>query len=128
MSRSSVVLPHPEGPSSVNSSPSAISRCVRSTAMVAPNRLTTPCSEIFIRAGPLVGRLPDSLDVGPEARLEGLRALGRHALVVDVADLTVEVGPHAAGELHGQLRSRAGRALHLVLGRDGEQAGLHAYH
>src|SRR6476660_10496627 len=103
MRRSSVVLPHPDGPSSVNSSPAAMSRCVRSTAVMPPNRLTTSWSRIRIRGRSLVRRLPDRFDVGAESRLERLRALGGHALVVDVGDLSVEVGADAAGELHGQL-------------------------
>src|SRR5215470_10429988 len=37
--RSVVVLPHPEGPSSVKNSPSRISRFTRSTAATAPKRL-----------------------------------------------------------------------------------------
>src|SRR5438477_5567867 len=48
ISRSSVVLPQPDGPSSVNSSPSAISSEMRSTAVVLAKRLVTSLSAIFI--------------------------------------------------------------------------------
>src|SRR5512145_3030379 len=101
-SRSSVVLPHPEGPSSVNSSPSFTSSETPATAVTSPKRLTTSRSSIFT-----LGLLPGGLDVGAEPGLERLGALGRHRLVVDVGDLAVEVGAHAAGELHRHLGGRA---------------------
>src|SRR5882762_9283508 len=116
--RSSVVLPQPEGPSSVNSSPSPISSETRSTAVAAPNRLVTSRSAILIRSR----FLPDRFDVAVEPRLERLRALAGHGLVVDVRDVAVEVRADAAGELHRHLRRRTRRALHLVLRRDREQA------
>src|SRR5262245_45203863 len=81
-SRRSVVLPHPEGPSSVNSSPSPMTRSTRSTAVTAANRLTTPSTVIFTTRSLLFQLVPLGLDVGPELRLERLRALGRHVLVV----------------------------------------------
>src|SRR2546430_6324889 len=119
--RSSVVLPQPDGPSSVKSSPSPISSETRSTAVAAPNRLVTSRSAILIRSR----FLPDRFDVAVEPRLERLRALAGHGLVVDVRDVAVEVRADAAGELHRHLRRRAGRALHLVLRRDRKQAALH---
>src|SRR5438874_12934596 len=119
--RSSVVLPQPDGPSSVNSSPSPTSSETRSTAMAAPNRLVTSRSAILIRSR----FLPDRFDVAAEPRLERLRALGGHGLVVDVRHVAVEVRAEAAGELHRHLRRRARRALHLVPRRDREQAALH---
>src|SRR3989440_2263744 len=119
--RSSVVLPQPDGPSSVNSSPSPISSVTRSTAVAAPNRLVTSRSAILIRSR----FLPDRLDVAAEPRLERLRALGGHGLVVDVRHVAGEVRADAAGELHRHLRRRARRALHLVSRRDREQAALH---
>src|SRR5437773_7932253 len=146
ISRSSVVLPQPDGPSSVNSSPSAISREMRSTAVVLAKRLVTSLSAIFImaRGDPrrppsnspihvapdtvgvaLLWLLPGGLDVGAEFGLERFGALGGDGLVVDVRELAVEVGAHAAGELHGHLRRGAGRALHLVLRCDGEEPALH---
>src|SRR5437764_733441 len=162
ISRSSVVLPQPDGPSSVNSSPSAISSEMRSTAVVLAKRLVTSLSAIFncveggpstvpprtplfawrptpspspsnspIRVAPdtvgvaLLWLLPGGLDVGAEFGLERFGALGGDGLVVDVRELAVEVGAHATGELHGHLRRGAGRALHLVLRRDGEEPALH---
>src|SRR5947207_241981 len=119
--RSSVVLPQPDGPSSVNSSPSPISSETWSTAVAAPNRLVTSRSAILIRSR----FLPDRFDVAAEPRLERLRALGGHGLVVDVRHVAVEVRAEAAGELHRHLRRRARRALHLVPRRDREQAALH---
>src|SRR4029450_13731735 len=116
------VLPQPDGPSRVKSSPSATSSSARSTAVTAPNRLTTPRIAIFTLT---LEPLPPGFDVGAELGLQRLRPLGRHRLVVDVGDLPVEVGADAAGELHCQLRGRAGRALHLVLGGDGEEPPLH---
>src|SRR5688572_25839903 len=122
--RSSVVLPQPDGPSSVNSSPSPMARSTRSTAAVAPKRLTSPSTAMSAmvsrRSFRLLEVVPPGLDVGAEARLERLGALGRHVLVVDVGDLLVEVRAHAAGELHGELRGGAGRALHLVPAPDRE--------
>src|SRR4030095_5693669 len=99
--RSSVVFPHPEGPSSVKSSPSAISRLTRSTALTVAKRFSTARRLMFTRAS---GLLPHRLDVGAELRLQRLRALDGDALVVDVRDLAVEVGAHASRELHGHLR------------------------
>src|SRR5437868_10363987 len=123
ISRSSVVLPQPDGPSSVNSSPSAISSEMRSTAVVLAKRLVTSRSTMFMRSA--LWLLPGGLDVGAEFGLERFGALGGDGLVVDVRELAVEVGAHAAGELHGHLRRGAGRALHLVLRRDGEEPALH---
>src|SRR3989442_6242815 len=123
-SRSSVVLPHAEGPSSVNSSPSPISRLARSTAVTFPNRLRTSRSPIFTD-GPGLWLLPGRFDVRAELLLERLRPLLRDVLVVDVGDVAVEVRAHAAGELDGHLGGRAGRSLHLVLRRDREEPALH---
>src|SRR5947209_4095976 len=52
--RSSVVLPQPDGPSRVNSSPSPISSDTRSTAVVVANRFVTSLSAMFtcIEGGP----------------------------------------------------------------------------
>src|SRR5688572_9608371 len=64
MSRSSVVLPQPDGPSSVKSSPSPMSRDTRSTAVVVSKRFVTSLSAMIIvlrgdrRASPL--KLPCS--------------------------------------------------------------------
>src|SRR6266571_5406971 len=123
-SRSSDVLPQPEGPSSVNSSPSATSNVARSTAVTPPKRLTTSRSAILTPGSRL---LPDGLDVGPELRLQRLGALLRDRLVVDVRHLAIEVRAHAAGELHRELCGRAGRALHLVLRGDREEPALHEH-
>src|SRR5712692_4532067 len=71
--------------------------------------------------------LPGGLDVGAKARFQGLRALGRDGLVVDVGDLTVEVRADAPGELHGQLGRRARRPLDLVLRRHRKQAAFHEH-
>src|SRR5213593_1849622 len=109
--RSSVVLPQPDGPSRVNSSPSPISSDTRSTAVAPPKRLVTSRSAIFMSSASRF--LPDGLDVAAELRLQRLGAPGGHGLVVHVGDLTVEVRAHAARELHRHLRRRAGRALHL---------------
>src|SRR5919197_1576797 len=145
--RSSVVLPQPEGPSRVNSSPSPISSETRSTAVAPPKRLVTSRSPIFIviEGGPstvaprtppfalgatrtprsVSGLLPDGLDVAAELRLQRLRAPGGHGLVVHVGDVAVAVRAHAAGDLQRHLRGRAGRALHLVPRRDGKEPALH---
>ncbi len=47
--RSSVVLPHPEGPSSAKNSFSAKSRSTAFTAVTSPNRLVRPWREITVR-------------------------------------------------------------------------------
>src|SRR5687768_2843226 len=120
--RSSVVLPQPDGPRSVNSSPSAMSIETRSTARTPPNRFSTSRRRMFTRP---LGLLPDRLDVGAELDLERFRALRGHGLVVDVGDLAVEVRPHTARELHRHLGVGAGRALHLVLRGDREEPALH---
>src|SRR3989442_2322167 len=125
-SRSSVVLPHAEGPSSVNSSPSPISRLARSTAVTFPNRLRTSRSPIFTD-GPGLWLLPGRFDVGAELLLERLRPLLRDVLVIDVGDLTLEVGAHPAGELHRHFGGRAGRALDPVSRRDREEPALHEH-
>src|SRR5712692_181356 len=142
MSRSSVVLPQPEGPSSVKSSPSAISSVTRSTAVTRSKPFVTLRSEMFIgpgsarpahpestilaaaRAAARLRLLPDRFDLRAEPRLEGVGALLGDALVVDVGDLAVEVGAHAARELDGHLRVGAGRSLDLVPGRDREEPAL----
>src|SRR5205814_6007280 len=86
--RSSVVLPQPDGPSSVNSSPSPTSSETRSTAVAAPNRLLTSRSAILT---PWLRLLPHRLDVAAELHLDRLRAPGGHRFVVDVGHLAVEV-------------------------------------
>src|SRR5882672_11954114 len=126
ISRNSVVLPHPEGPSSVNSSPSPISRLARSTAVTFPYRLRTSRSPIFTD-GPGLWLLPGRFDLGAELLLERLRPLLRDLLVVDVGNVAIEVRAHAAGELHGHLGGRARRPLHLVLRRDREEPALHEH-
>src|SRR6266540_443495 len=136
ISRRSVVLPQPEGPSSVNNSPSPISRLASSTAVTLPNCLRTWRSLIFtVGAGPPRRRRaraartlrlpPGRLDVRAELLLERVRPLLRDVFVVDVRDLALEIRPHAARELHRQLGGRARRALHLVLRRDREEPPLH---
>src|SRR5712692_8362947 len=146
MSRSSVVLPQPEGPSSVKSSPSAISSVTRSTAVTRSKPFVTPRSEMFI--GPRSARpahpvgglrrgaarlrssrrllrlLPDRFDLRAEPRLERVGTPLGDALVVHVGDLAVEVGAHTARELDGQLRVGAGRSLDLVPGGDREEPAL----
>src|SRR5262252_399616 len=104
--RRRVVLPQPDGPSRVNSSPSATARSARSTAVTAPNRFTTPSTRMITRVGSgerllLLQLVPLSLDVGAELGLEGLRPLGGDVLVVDVRHLALEIRPHPAGELDG---------------------------
>src|SRR4029077_6728532 len=124
MSRSSVVLPQPEGPSSVNSSPSPTSTVAWSTATVAPKRLTMPESPIFKCRSRL---LPGRLDVLAEALLELVAALLGHVLVVDVGHGAVEVRANASGELDGHLDLRARRPLHAELGADREEPALHEH-
>src|SRR5262245_66532382 len=106
-------------------------RSTRSTAVNAPNRLTTPRAPTITRPAPaallLLQLVPLGLDVGAKPGLEGLRSLGGHRLVVHVRHVPVEVRPHPTGELDGQLGGRSGRALHLVLRRDREQAALHEH-
>src|SRR5687767_4864051 len=109
MRRSSVVLPQPEGPSSVKSSPSSTSTVAWSTAATPAKRLTTSRSTIFTRESRL---LPDRLDVLAVALLELLAPLLGDVLVVHVGYGRVEVRAHPARELHGHLDLRAGRALH----------------
>jgi hypothetical protein len=48
--RSSVVLPHPDGPSRKNSSPLCTARSTASTAVVRPKRLVTPRRVIAVMA------------------------------------------------------------------------------
>src|ERR1700675_664587 len=122
ISRRRVVLPQPEGPSSVNSSPSPTSAVARSTAATAPNRLTTSRSRIF--TSPL-WLLPDRFDVLAVALLELVAPLLGHVLVVDVGDGRVEIGADAARELHGHLDLGSRRSLHPVLRTDGEEPALH---
>src|SRR5439155_767468 len=110
--RSSVVLPQPDGPSSVNSSPSPISSVTRSTAVAAPNRLVTSRSAILIRSR----FLPDRLDVAAEPRLERLRALGGHGLVVDVRHVAISRGEVAG--VGGQLLEPVPALLLPVHGQD----------
>src|SRR5262249_9448385 len=96
-SRSSVVLPQPDGPSSVNSSPSSTARSTPSTAGTAPYRFVTPATRILTGArdrgafvarparGALLLRLvPPRLDVRAEPGLQRLAALRGHGLVVHV--------------------------------------------
>ncbi|OFX32374.1 MAG: hypothetical protein A2Z07_08865 [Armatimonadetes bacterium RBG_16_67_12] len=51
MMRSVVVLPHPDGPRRVMSSPSRISRLSRLTATTRPNRFVRLCSRIDATTG-----------------------------------------------------------------------------
>src|SRR4051812_5001012 len=75
-----VVLPEPEGPSSVKNSPGSISRSTRSTAMTSPYVLRTPRRRTSIAAGSVseTWRVSGSVCVAkrllqqPEATLEQL--------------------------------------------------------
>src|ERR1700676_1620138 len=51
--RSSVVLPHPEGPTKTTKEPSSMSRSAPLMILTGPNDLRTPCSEIW----PIIIRL-----------------------------------------------------------------------
>src|SRR3954470_16532576 len=69
MIRSVVVLPQPEGPSSVRNSPSCTARSSAASASASPYRLSTPSSTTFGRgvagefASPADGAVP-ALDIG----------------------------------------------------------------
>src|SRR5262249_6845081 len=125
-------LPQPEGPSKVNSSPSPMARSTRSTAVTAPKRFTTASMLIFTKPRSIARRallllqlVPLGFDLGAKLRLERFGSLSGNGLVVHVAPFLIEVGAHPARELHGHLGRRAGRALHLELGRHGEEPALH---
>ena len=47
ISRSSVVLPHPDGPTKTTKEPSSISRLAPLMMLTGPNDLRTPCSVIW---------------------------------------------------------------------------------
>src|SRR5262249_13568175 len=117
--RRRVVLPQPDGPSRVNSSPSATVRSARSTAVTAPNRFTPPSARLIPRGGSgarllLLQLVPLRLDGGAKLGLGRLCPLGGPVLVVDVAHPALEVRAPPAGELDGHLRGRARGALDLV--------------
>src|SRR3970282_1677774 len=109
MTRGSVVLPQPEGPRRVKSSPSSMAKLARLTTTLAPKRLVSPRTEIRIRLALEVG--PDRLDLLAEARVHRLVALLRRLVVVDVRHVDVEIGAQPPGELDRHLGTRSRRAL-----------------
>src|SRR5690349_8115269 len=87
--RSRVVLPQPEGPSSVKNSPGFTSRLTPSTAAVAPKCFASPAT-----LRPMVTSRPRSLclqHLALEARDPG-GPLGVHVVVVDLVHLHDVVG------------------------------------
>src|SRR5215212_1364522 len=100
MRRSSVVLPQPDGPSSVKSSPSPISSSTPLTAASAPKRFVSPRTPILIKKSVLFLQLvPVRFYVLAELVVHLLVARLRLVVVVQVGDFLVEVGAHPAGEL-----------------------------
>src|SRR6185369_2924615 len=73
--RSVVVLPQPDGPSSVSSRPSATSRETASTAHTVPNRLLTPSTLTPGIAAPIAPASRSELSVPAGAGGEATRAL-----------------------------------------------------
>src|SRR5262245_49393849 len=82
MSRNKVVLPQPEGPSSVKNSPSSILRLISRTATTDPKDRRTPSMAMLLKAPPLARLLHEVLDL-----LERLRAHGGPGLLAIVHEL-----------------------------------------
>src|SRR5882757_10358279 len=111
--RSSVVLPQPEGPSSVKNSPSRMAIDTSSTARTAEKLRTTPSIVIAVTAAPLVARAcsrtsartpDDVLDL-----LRGFDALLDPGVLVIVDELDVGELRHLSGQFR-QIEVLAGGA------------------
>src|SRR5262245_19207037 len=116
--RSSVVLPQPEGPSSVKNSPSAISSDTSSTARTVPNNRETWSIEIAVKTSPenkqagfgtLTGRLDHVLDA-----IHRFAALLRPAFLVVLHKLDVGKLGHFARQV-GQIEILACRPAERLL-------------
>src|SRR3972149_7128261 len=122
MTRSVVVFPHPDGPSSVKNSPSATCTDTPSSAWTPLNRLTTSVRRTSIFRSPPDSRLravqPFQLGVPLEHKLpervvhQAVASLGG-VVIVDIANRFVEEGAHAR-ELGHARQWRTRRAFHLV--------------
>ena len=86
MSRSSVVLPDPDGPSSARSSPPPTSRSTSSTAVNEPKRLVTPRTVILI------------LDIPFSPAFHSMPALA--AIVTSATTASTEATANAAAKLY----------------------------
>src|SRR5574338_1630234 len=123
MTRSSVVLPQPEGPRRVKSSPSSMARLTALTAASEPNRLVSrsiAMRTLRFARGLSLELFGDRLDVLAILGVHLLVALLRQVVVVDIGHFDVEVRAHAAGELDRHLGMRSGLAFDAILGRDRE--------
>src|SRR5215469_678727 len=90
MSRNRVVLPQPEGPSSVKNSPSSILSAISRTARTDPKDRRTPSMAMVLNAPPLARFLDEVLDL-----LERLCAHGRPGLLAIVQQLDRLQARHA---------------------------------
>src|SRR5262249_38838838 len=109
-SRSSVVLPQPEGPRSVKSSPGAISRDTSRSATTSPNRLPTPSMETAPRIATIAGILTSP------ARRHGRGGAGSGAaLVLHGVEAELHVRPARRRELDRELAEHEGHVLHRHL-------------
>src|SRR5687768_8463244 len=100
--RSSVVLPQPDGPSSVKNSPSRTASETSSMARTAPKVRATP--SMVMPANGSAGLLDGLLDA-----LQGLAALRGPARLVVLHQLDVREARHLAGQV-GQVEVLARRA------------------
>src|SRR5215470_16069977 len=91
MSRNRVVLPQPEGPSSVKNSPSSTLSVISPTATTDPNDRRTPSMVMVLNAPPLARLLDEVLNL-----LERLRAHGCPGLLAIIQKLDRLQAWHAA--------------------------------
>src|SRR5215471_5857217 len=90
ISRNRVVLPQPEGPSSVKNSPSSILRVISRTATTDSKDRRAPSMAMLLKAPPLARLLHEVLDL-----LERLRAHGGPGLLAIIDELDRIQARHA---------------------------------
>src|SRR5690348_12722335 len=91
MSRNRVVLPQPDGPSSVKNSPSSILRVMSRTATTDAKDRRAPSMAMLLKAPPLARLLHEVLDL-----IERLRAHGGPGLLAIIHELDRLQVRHAA--------------------------------
>src|SRR5438105_14143434 len=119
ISRNSVVLPQPEGPSSAKNSPASIASDTRSTAAMAPNRLLAP---MISRTG--MSRSAARFQMAPGAGAQAL--IGARRRQVDIQKPAHRLGRIDAGVVADLgIDQRGRRRIRVRLGHRIADTGDH---